>query len=155
MIRVLFVCMGNICRSPMAEAVFQHKVKEAGLENEILIDSAGTIGYHAGERAHGGTRKILETYGINYTGCARQLARQDYTEFDYILAMDRDNLDDIRSRKPQGADPVIKLFLDYADNPHVDEVPDPYYTGGFQEVYDLVDNGASGLLKAIRTEHAL
>lgn len=155
MIRVLFVCLGNICRSPMAEGVFQHKVNEAGLGEKIMIDSAGTAGYHEGEQAHSGTRKMLQQNGIDYRGRARTLTRSDFHNFDYILAMDADNLADIQSRRPDDSKVVIKLFLDYAPDQPVREVPDPYYNGRFQEVYDLVTAASHGLLAEVRKTHNL
>ncbi len=155
MVKVLFVCLGNICRSPMAEGVFQHKVDEAGLSDTILVDSAGTSHFHEGERAHGGTRKILREHDIPYDGRSRPLSRQDFYTYDYLLAMDHSNLSNILSRKPEDTNPVIKLFMDYAEGVKVDEVPDPYYTGGFDYVYELVSAGAAGLLAAIRAEHHL
>ncbi len=152
MIRVLFVCMGNICRSPMAEGVFQHLVNEAGLHHQISIDSAGTTGYHAGERAHRGTLMLLEQYGIRYEGRSRQLTRQDLQDFDYIVAMDDDNVADIKSL---GTDVQIMRLLDFAPDQPVREVPDPYYDNRFQEVYDLALEGSKGLLTYIRKEHNL
>lgn len=155
MIRVLFVCLGNICRSPMAEGVFQYKVNEAGLGEKILIDSAGTAGYHEGEQAHSGTRKMLQQNGIDYRGRARTLTRNDFHNFDYILAMDADNLADIQSRRPEDSKAVIKLFLDYAPEQPVREVPDPYYNGRFQEVYNLVTAASDGLLVELCKTHNL
>lgn len=155
MVRVLFVCLGNICRSPMAEGVFQHLVNEAGLADQIMIDSAGTSSYHIGEQAHGGTLKVLTRNNIAYNGRARSLAHTDYANFDYILAMDHENLRDILARKPADQNPVIRRFLEYADQPATLDVPDPYYTGGFDAVYDLVKSAAVGLLKDIRARHQL
>src|SRR5689334_4302075 len=129
MIRVLFVCMGNICRSPMAEGVFQHLIDQAGLSDKIKIDSAGTAGYHAGERAHRGTLTMLEQNGIRYDGRSRQLTRQDLKDFDYIVAMDDDNLADIKTLGSSQSK-VVRL-LDYAPHQPVREVPDPYYNNRF------------------------
>jgi protein-tyrosine phosphatase len=153
MVRVLFVCLGNICRSPMAEAVFMHKVRAAGLADRICADSAGTGGWHEGERPHSGTRKILRTYNIEYDHRARLLTRDDLASFDYILAMDEQNFRDVQQLGSGTAH--VARFLDYAPQTGVREVPDPYYSGGFEGVYRLLDAAADGLLAAIRRDHAL
>jgi len=155
LINVLFVCLGNICRSPMADGVFQNMVAEAGLSAQIHVDSAGTAGYHVGETAHSGTLKTLKKHGINYTSRSRQLHHQDFDKFDYILAMDEDNLASIRSSLASNNQATVRLFLDYADGQKTREVPDPYYNGRFDEVYDLVLAGSKGLLEAIRKEYNL
>ena len=155
MIRVLFVCTGNICRSPMAEGVFRHLVEEAGLSDQIAVDSAGTISYHVGERAHRGTRQVLQKHGIDYDGRSRQVTSADFANFDYLLAMDRGHYEALQSRKPEGDGPVIRLYLEYADGISNMDMPDPYYNGNFEQVYRLVDAGARGLLAAIRAEHNL
>lgn len=156
MVRVLFVCLGNICRSPMAEGVFQHLVEEAGLSDQIMVDSAGTGRWHLGEQAHRGTRQILAKNGIDYRGRARLLDKADLTHFDYVLAMDYENLSTLRSMVDPDEPPgTIGLFLDYAPEAGVREVPDPYYSGRFDVVYDLVSQAAAGLLEQIRGDHAL
>ena len=154
-IRVLFVCLGNICRSPMAEAVFRHMVEEAGLSDVIEVDSAGTGGWHTGERAHRGTRAVLERHGIPYDGRARQIDRSDFARCDYILAMDDDNLYDLRRMMPPNSKAVLARFLDFAPDAPVREVPDPWYDGRFDYVYELVTLGAAGLLEHIRREEGL
>jgi protein-tyrosine phosphatase len=154
-VRVLFVCLGNICRSPMAEAVFQHMVHEAGLGEAIAVDSAGTSSWHVGERAHGGTRAILRKHNISYEGRARQITRADFADFDYILAMDGSNLTDVQRMMPDNSDAIVKRFLDFAGDGVVRDVPDPYYDNRFEEVYTLVKAGADGLLGHIRAEHGL
>lgn len=155
MVKVLFVCMGNICRSPMAEGVFQHLVKNAGLEEQISIDSAGTSAYHVGEPAHKGTRQVLAKHNIPYDGRARHFIPEDFEHFDYILVMDKSNLRDVLAQKRGESAAVVKLFLDYGKGHNETEVPDPYYDGRFDYVYDLVQNAGRGLLAAIRADHKL
>jgi protein-tyrosine phosphatase len=155
MVKVLFVCLGNICRSPMAEGVFQKMVDDAGLSNKISVDSAGTGSYHIGEPAHHGTRQVLQQNGIQYEGRARQFRRTDFDQFDYILAMDADNFANIESKLSKNTSATVRLFMEYAPQMQVHEVPDPYYTGGFDHVYELVTAASAGLLDAIRQEHNL
>lgn len=158
MIKVLFVCLGNICRSPMADGIFQHKVNQAGLADKIMVDSAGTGSWHVGQQAHAGTRNILKKHNIAYNGRARQFARRDLSDFDYILAMDTDNLMTIRQYAGGEADGEIILFLSYAKfvgTVDKEAVPDPYYSDRFDEVYDLVNKGCDALLAHIRDKHVL
>ncbi len=151
MITVLFVCLGNICRSPMAEAVFQHMVAEAGLEAHLRADSAGTGGWHVGERPHYGTRQILVKHHISYDGRARQVTQVDMTDANtYVVAMDQNNLSDLQLR--YGDHPRLYRLLDFATKTDERNVPDPYYTGRFDEVYRLVTDGCQGLLRQIREE---
>jgi protein-tyrosine phosphatase len=156
-IRVLFVCAGNICRSPMAEGVFQHMVEQAGLADVIQVDSAGTGGWHVGEPAHSGTLEVLKRNAIDYRGRARQLTRDDLDKFDYVLAMDHENLSFIL-RAARGAAADIRLFLNFANQAgrlKQIEVPDPYHDGTFDRVYNLVYQGSIALLDHIKTTHKL
>lgn len=158
MIKVLFVCLGNICRSPMAEGVFQHMVEEAGLADKISSDSAGLGDWHAGESAHRGTRKVLQENGIDYAGRARQIRQSDLETFDYVLMMDASNMDGVQRMANGSTKGEIAMFLQYAvDAGTVDvgEVPDPYYNGRFDYVYDLVERGSKALLKHIRQQHGI
>jgi len=151
-IRVLFVCLGNICRSPMAEAVFRQLVNEAGLSGTIDVESAGTGGWHVGERPHNGTIEILKRNHIETGGKrAKKLNRSDMSEFDYIIAMDEENVDDIQSLYHRR----VPRLLEYAPNGAPLDVPDPYYTGRFDVVYELVNAGCKGLLEHIRQEENL
>ena len=158
-IKVLFVCLGNICRSPMADGVFGHMVKEAGLVDKITVESAGTGSWHIGEKAHPGTLKVLAEHDIPYDGRARQFTAEDLDTFDYVLAMDKSNLTNIQRLglgDPHRAE--VRKFLAYAndaDRTDVEDVPDPYYTGGFDYVYDLVEKGSQALLDHIRKQHNL
>jgi protein-tyrosine phosphatase len=157
MIRVLFVCMGNICRSPMAEAVFQEMVNKAGLADRIQVDSAGTSRGHEGEKAHHGTLNVLDRNNIMYNGRSRPLLSRDLDAFDYIVTMDKDNLETAQ-RICGGAHAKVTMFLSYANRAgltRVTEVPDPYYTGGFDEVYKLVTLGCQALLDHIRQEQGI
>ena len=153
MIHVIFVCLGNICRSPMAEAVFQQIVDDEGLSDQIKIDSAGTGSWHVGERAHRGTRNILARNGIRYQGRARQITNADMDPAHYVVAMDSNNLADLKRRF--GVHPHLYKLLDFANGTQERDVPDPYYTGNFAYVYQLVEDGCRGLLEMIRREEQI
>lgn len=153
-VRVLFVCLGNICRSPMAEAIFQRLVDDAGLSQRIEVDSAGTSAYHVGELAHPGTRRVLSRHGIAYDGRARQLAPGDASNSrTYFIAMDAENAEVLRDRF--GDLPHVHRLLDFATHTPVHDVPDPYYTDNFDYVYRLVEDGCRGLLAAIRADEGV
>ncbi|HNP73971.1 MAG TPA: low molecular weight protein-tyrosine-phosphatase [Kouleothrix sp.] len=147
-IRVLFVCTGNICRSPMAEAVFCHLVAQAGLSERIEADSAGTGAWHVGEPPHQGTRRVLHERGIEYTHRARQVQPRDFVQFDYLIALDRSHMAELQYLASR-AGATLALLMDYAPAAGVRDVPDPYYTGGFDEVYELVEQACRGLLGQI------
>ena len=156
MINVLFVCLGNICRSPMAEGVFKDLVKRNGLSELFNIDSAGTASYHMGNTAHRGTLKILADHNIIYQGRARKITEQDLNKFDYIIAMDSDNLSNIKNMDYKGTQwHKMNQLLDFAHQTTILNVPDPYYTGNFEQVYKLVLDGCNGLLVHISTEKNL
>lgn len=156
MIKVLFVCLGNICRSPMAEAVFRQKIRENLLEDKITIDSAGTGGWHIGKIPHEGTRDILTKNNINFDGMkARQVNQQDFSEFHYIIAMDTNNKNDLLSFIDSDRSPYLGKLLDFIPNSMVSDVPDPYYTGGFDQVYELVSEGCDHLLNFIKNRESL
>lgn len=151
--RVLFVCMGNICRSPTAEAVFREHVKRHAPELEVEIDSAGTHDYHVGEAPDPRAIKAAARRGIDLTSLrARQVAEEDFERFDLVLAMDRLNHGTLLERSPPEYHSRIRLFLEYAGDREELDVPDPYYGGakGFDEVLDLVEEAAAGLLAELR-----
>ncbi len=156
MINVLFICLGNICRSPMAEAVFRDLVKRKELVDHFHIDSVGTGNYHAGEKAHSGTRRVLAAHDIQCHSLSRQVTAADLAESDYIIAMDRRNLSDLRSMAHKVSfDDRLHTLLSFAEGEHISDVPDPYYSGNFEEVYRLVKAGCRGLLAHIRQEHGI
>lgn len=151
MINVLFVCLGNICRSPMAEALFRDLVKKEGLKDQIVVDSAGTSGWHVDSPPHEGTLNILRKYKVPAEGLAgRQLKKEDAEKFDYIIGMDESNIQNIKKMLGQPRQPHIIRLLDLTN--HQKDVPDPYYTGDFQETYDLLSEGCKRLLEKIKEE---
>jgi protein-tyrosine phosphatase len=151
--KLLFVCMGNICRSPAAEAVMKEIVEREGLDERIHIDSAGTLGLHEGNRADPRMRAAGSDRGYDLTSIARQVRRGDFEEFDLIVVMDDQNLADIRPFQPKTtAAHQLRLFCEFCTEHDHTEVPDPYYGGpeGFEDVLDLLEDGCEGLLKHIR-----
>jgi protein-tyrosine phosphatase len=146
-VRILFVCMGNICRSPTAEGVMRHLLAERGLEDEIEVQSAGTGGWHAGSPPDARSTRAAAARGITLEGAARQVTRADFEDFDLLVAMDRDNLADLRAIAPPGTEHKIRLLLGEGR-----DVPDPYYGGphGFENVLDLVETACERLLDELR-----
>ncbi|MGD9572109.1 MAG: low molecular weight protein-tyrosine-phosphatase [Thermoleophilia bacterium] len=149
-VRVCFVCLGNICRSPTAEAVMRARVREAGLEDEILIESAGTGAWHAGHPPDARASAEAAARGVRMEGRARQFEPEDFARFDLILAMDERNLGDLRAIAPDAAARArVRMLRDFDPaRPDDRSVPDPYYGGpdGFTEVFDMVDAACTGLL---------
>lgn len=147
-VSVLFVCLGNICRSPTADVVFRQYVREAGLEEKIRIDSAGTGDWHIGRAPDPRTQEAAARRGYDMSSLrARQVTPADFYAFDVVLAMDNANLADLEAMRPSDANGTLARFLDYATDSAEREVPDPYYGGndGFDQVLDLVEDGARGL----------
>ncbi len=156
MINILFVCLGNICRSPMAEAVFQALVNEAGLADQLYVDSAGVADWHSGEAADRRTLAVLRQHDIPYNGRSRQVRLADLQHFDYILAMDSQNMADLRRLDRNGAlDGKLFRLLDFAPPGFPQDVPDPYYDNRFDYVYELVTAGSRGLLAHIRQKQGI
>jgi protein-tyrosine phosphatase len=154
-IRVCFVCLGNICRSPTAEAVFRQHVNMLGLSDRFEIDSAGTGDWHVGEPAHRDTRATAKKRGIEITHRARHWKRGDFERFDWIIAMDRSNLANLNTLAVH-EEHVNKVHLFRSFEPDVPtfaEVPDPYYTGEFDLVFDICERASEALLTRIRNVH--
>lgn len=156
MYRVLFVCLGNICRSPLGEGVLTHKVAQAGLDDLVYVDSCGTGGYHVGEPPHRESQRAARQRGVDISlQRARQVSLGDFAECDLILAMDRQNRRDLLAMETSGRyHDKVKLFMDFVPDAPGPDVPDPYYGGpeGFDAVYELIDRGCDQLLEHIRHE---
>jgi protein-tyrosine phosphatase len=151
--RILFVCLGNICRSPTAEVVLRTLAAREAPELELEVDSAGTAGYHVGEPPDPRTRQAAVRRGYDLAPLrARIVEPGDFERFDLILAMDRENLRVLRRRAPSSAQERVRLFLEFAPDAGLEDVPDPYYGGpnGFEEVLDLVEAATRGLIKHLR-----
>jgi len=158
MIGVLFVCTGNICRSPTAEGIFRHMVQQAGLTAAFHIDSAGTHGYHVGEAPDGRSCDTAAQHGVDLRPLrARRVTADDFERFDYLMAMDQDHLAALRRLAPAGRRERAQLFLANLHPHGNDEVPDPYYGGrdGFEQVYRLIETGSRALLDRLIDQHNL
>ncbi len=153
MVRVLFVCLGNICRSPMAEGVFRKLVDDAGFSAEVEVDSAGTHAYHTREPPDPRAREAAARRGVDIRHLrGRQAIAEDFVQFDYVLAMDHENHANLRAICPPGQERKLRLFLEFAVNASERAVPDPYFGGasGFDRVLDLIEDAAAGLLADVR-----
>ncbi len=155
-VSVVFVCMGNICRSPTAEGVFRHVVAQKQLMDRIEIDSAGTHAYHIGEPPDSRSHTTAKNHGVDLSAQrARKVQNRDFTDFDYVIAMDQSNYENLKQLKDSSEeiDPKAKLhlFMEFASSWETNEVPDPYYGGGngFENVFDMVQAASEGLLKHI------
>ena len=155
MVRVLFVCMGNICRSPLAQGVFESVLRREGLESEVFVDSAGTGSWHVGHPPDERAQRSASSRGLDLsTQRARQVTLDDCHDFDYVLTMDEENYRAVAALCREGG-AEVRPFLDYAVDSSETEVPDPYYGGpyGFEHVLDLVEEASEGLLEDIRERH--
>jgi protein-tyrosine phosphatase len=155
MVRVLFVCMGNICRSPLAQGVFENLVRREGLEGEIFVDSAGTLSYHVGRAPDPRAQESARRRGLDLDSQrARRIQPEDCEEFDYVLTMDEENYQAVEALC-RGGGAEVRPFLDFAAARVGTEVPDPFYGGpeGFEHVVDLVEEASEGLLEEIKKKH--
>ena len=151
MIKVLFVCLGNICRSPMAEYVFKDMVKKEGIAEKFYIDSAATSNGELGNSIHYRTRNKLEEMNIEYGNhVARRITRQDYDEFDYIIGMEEQNIINIKRIVGEDKDNKVFKLLDFSKNPR--DIADPWYTGNFNKTYDDIVEGLEGFIKYLKKE---
>ena len=158
MVKVMFVCMGNICRSPTAHGVFRKLVQDEGYSGDIYIESSGTHAYHVGEPPDSRAQQTAHERGIDLSDLRGQRVRSsDFTEFDYILPMDQDNYEILVSSSPKAHQDKIRMFLSFAPAVTANDVPDPYYggAGGFDQVFDMVEAGSRGLLDDILQKHGL
>ncbi len=152
-VKVLFVCMGNICRSPTAQGVLEQRLAAAGLQERVYVDSAGTHGFHQGAPADARARQAAARRGIELgEQKSRRITEEDFAEFDYVIAMDHANLSTLRERCPPEYAHKLSLMLQFLPDAPGEEVPDPYYGGsnGFERVLDLVEQAADGLLEDLR-----
>ncbi|EAA0093454.1 TPA_asm: low molecular weight phosphotyrosine protein phosphatase [Listeria innocua] len=149
MVKVVFVCLGNICRSPMAEGLFRKEVANAGLTDEIEIDSAATGTWNLGKPPHRGTREVLKKHGINYEAMrARKVTDADFEQADYIIGMDQNNIADLNALN-KNKDVTIRSLMSFVSGKEEEEIPDPYYTGDFDETERMVTEGVKALLAFI------
>jgi protein-tyrosine phosphatase len=157
MVRITFVCLGNICRSPTAEGVMRHLVSEAGLDDRVHVDSAGTGDWHVGESPDLRARQEAQRRGYRLVGRARQFQASDFERTHHVIAMDRSNAEALRRMAPDGtAQKKVRLLREFdPEAPLGAEVPDPYYEGGFDLVLDICERACRGLLEHLRTSHGL
>ena len=160
MVKVLFVCLGNICRSPMAEGLFTHLIQESDLDERIQVDSCGTSGWHIGEPADRRMRQTAQAHGISLTSVSRKIDHSDFREFDYIIAMDQSNLRDVLNMKEnsaQDSQSSIMMMREFDPQGKGLGVPDPYYGGddGFEEVFQILMRSCEGFLEHVRQQNGI
>ncbi|MCC7539621.1 MAG: low molecular weight phosphotyrosine protein phosphatase [Deltaproteobacteria bacterium] len=155
-IRVCFVCTGNICRSPTAGAIFRHLVTSRGIEHRFTVESAGMHGWHVGELAHPPTRAEAESRGVPITSRARQWKRDDFHRYDYVVGMDRGHVEALLRMAPsEEARAKVHLFRDFDPASRGRDVPDPYYEGGYDHVFDVCDAAARAMLDELLERHSI
>lgn len=158
MLKVLFVCLGNICRSPTAHGVFEYKVNQRGLAERVITDSAGTAAWHVGKAPDSRSMAVASNRGYQLDHLrARQVRPEDFHQFDYILAMDEENLANLKSMAPDQYSATVSLFLPFAKGLSQAEVPDPYYGGdkGFEDVLDMISTASDALIDYLNKQHKL
>ena len=156
MIRVLFVCLGNICRSPLAESIFNKKLKEKELQEKVEAESAGTGDWHVGEEPDERTREVGSKYGLDFLTVGQQVQPEAFEEFDYLLVMDEDNYRFVQEMAPEAARGEVMLMREF-DPEGGTNVPDPYFGGkeGFQQVYDILDRSMDEFIQYLQDKHQL
>jgi protein-tyrosine phosphatase len=156
-VKVLFVCMGNICRSPTAHGVFQSLVDVQGLGKQILVDSAGTHSYHKGSQPDLRSQAVARGHDVELSKLrARQIISEDFLKFDFILAMDQSNYSNMQRLQPEGSPAKLAMMLEYSEKYSQLEIPDPYYgDDGFELVFDMTDDASAGLLRKIRDQYSI
>jgi protein-tyrosine phosphatase len=150
-VRILFVCLGNICRSPAAEGVMRARLAERGLDGEVEVDSAGTIDQHLGECADPRMREAASGRGYDLQSRSRRVTREDFDTFDLVIAMDRSNLEDLREMAPNGSESRLRLLSEFLPEGSPRDVPDPYWGGprGFGQVLDLLEEACTAILDEV------
>ena len=156
-ISILFVCLGNICRSPTAEGIFRHMLSEMNISDNFELDSAGTHAYHVGAAPDSRAQATAVAHGVDLSDLkGRKVEVSDFDKFDFVLAMDKDNYSNLKEMCPPERYQNLSLFLDFAKELDIDEVPDPYYggTGGFDKVFDMLEQASLGLIEYIKNKNA-
>ena len=147
--RILFVCLGNICRSPAAEAVFRTLSEKADLD--LTLDSAGTAGWHIGKSPYDPMQNSAQNRGYDMSALrARQFSMHDFADFDLLIGMDMDNIADMKTKRPNGNNTPIRLFTDFSKNNQASDIPDPYYTRDFDGALDLIEESSRGLIEQLQ-----